>query len=61
MDTPGFGDSNGEDGVLIDEMVKALKDDIKTTSERPIRPKVVSADTEYSAGFDRIFGRIFGR
>ena len=32
VDTPGFGDSNGEDGVLIDEMVKALKDDIKTTN-----------------------------
>ena len=27
------------------------------TSERPIQPKVVSADTEYSAGFGRIFGR----
>ena len=32
MDTPGFGDSNGEDGVLIDAMVTALKDDIKTTN-----------------------------
>ena len=32
MDTPGFGDSNEEDGVLIDAMVTALKDDIKTTN-----------------------------
>ena len=31
------------------------------TSERPIQPKVVSADTEYSGTFNRIFGRIFGR
>ena len=27
------------------------------TSERPIGPKLVSADTEYSAGSGRIFGR----
>ena len=31
------------------------------SSERPIALKVVSADTEYSATFNRIFGRIFGR
>ena len=31
------------------------------TSERPIGVKLVSADTEYSAVSDRIFGRIFGR
>ena len=33
----------------------------KGTSERPIHQKVVSADTEYSAAVNRIFGRIFGR
>ena len=32
VDTPGFGDSDGEDSKLIDEMTVALKDSIKTTN-----------------------------
>ena len=32
IDTPGFGDSDGEDSELIDEMTVALKDSIKTTN-----------------------------
>ena len=31
---------------------------INIISERPIQEKLVSADTEYSAEVDRIFGRI---
>ena len=36
---------------------KFLPKKCKSTSVRPIREKVVSADTEYSAAFGRIFGR----
>ena len=32
MDTPGFGDSDGEDNLLINEMVGTLKEVIKTTN-----------------------------
>ena len=32
MDTPGFGDSDGEDNLLINEMVDALKNVIKTAN-----------------------------
>jgi len=32
VDTPGFGDSDGEDNELIDEMVDALKNQINTTN-----------------------------
>ena len=32
VDTPGFGDSDGEDNLLINEMVGTLKEVIKTTN-----------------------------
>ena len=32
VDTPGFGDTDDMDSQLIDEMVGALKDDIKTSN-----------------------------
>ena len=32
VDTPGFGDSDGQDSKLIDKMVRTLKDDVKTTN-----------------------------
>ena len=32
VDTPGFGDSDKEDSVLIDEMMGVLKDSVKTAS-----------------------------
>ena len=32
VDTPGFGDSNNDDGVLINEMVDVLKNVIKTAN-----------------------------
>ena len=32
VDTPGFGDSDKEDSVLIDEMMGVLKDNVKTAS-----------------------------
>ena len=32
VDTPGFGDSDGQDNMLINEMVDTLKNVIKTTN-----------------------------
>ena len=32
VDTPGFGDSDGQEGILIDEMVKFMKDEVKSTN-----------------------------
>ena len=32
VDTPGFGDSENDDGILINEMVEVLKNVIKTTN-----------------------------
>jgi hypothetical protein len=32
VDTPGFGDSDKEDSVLIDEMMTVLKGSIKSAS-----------------------------
>ena len=32
VDTPGFGDSDGQEGMLIDEMVQFLKDEVKSTN-----------------------------
>ena len=32
VDTPGFGDTDKQDGKLIDKMIRTLKDDIKTTN-----------------------------
>ena len=32
VDTPGFGDSDGQEGILIDEMVKLMKDEVKSTN-----------------------------
>ena len=32
VDTPGFGDSDNDDGILINEMVDVLKNVIKTTN-----------------------------
>ena len=32
VDTPGFGDSDNDDGILINEMVEVLKNVIKTTN-----------------------------
>ena len=32
VDTPGFGDTDGEEGVLIEETVKFLKNEIKSTN-----------------------------
>ena len=32
MDTPGFGDSDQEDSVLIDEMIGVLKNTVKSAS-----------------------------
>ena len=32
VDTPGFGDSNGQERMLIDDMVKFFKDKIKSTN-----------------------------
>ena len=32
IDTPGFGDSNNDDDELLDEMINALKDNVKSTN-----------------------------
>ena len=32
VDTPGFGDSDGQERMLIDNMVKFLKDEVKSTN-----------------------------
>ena len=32
IDTPGFGDSDGEDNILIAEMVDTLKNVVKTAN-----------------------------
>ena len=48
-----------DERAVMDKNARALM--ISYISERPIGVKLVSADTEYSAVSDRIFGRIFGR
>ena len=32
VDTPGFGDSDGQERMLIDGMVKYMKDEVKSTN-----------------------------
>ena len=32
VDTPGFGDSDGQEAMLIDEMAKFMKKDVKSTN-----------------------------
>ena len=32
VDTPGFGDSDGEDNSLIDNLIKYLKNELKSTT-----------------------------
>ena len=32
VDTPGFGDSDGQEQMLIDEMAKFLKNEVKSTN-----------------------------
>ena len=62
VDTPGFGDSDGEEEELIDEMMKVLNDDIKEADVILLLLKGTA--TRFTAGLQNMLKRmtiIFGR